>query len=183
MRILLAIHNASTDATSDAAHSMRILMQWLADGGHECRVLGTARFDARPPASIDDHLAALDVPLKRRPPSKIFMRSVKKPANMVVGRPTVDFMLEDVPVTMLFTKASMGPSAERFEMRQFPFLLEDLLRQFTPDVRMANIRSFKNPCAERASVASCASSVCAIAVMKIGCSFGMSTTSSRRVRI
>src|SRR6266542_2230719 len=73
MRILLAIHNAYTDATSGAAHSMRILMHWLADGGHECRVLSTARFDAKPPDSIDDHLTQLDVPLQKRPPSKIFM--------------------------------------------------------------------------------------------------------------
>ena len=35
MRILLAIHNAYTDSTSGAAHSMRIMMQWLAEGGHD----------------------------------------------------------------------------------------------------------------------------------------------------
>jgi glycosyltransferase involved in cell wall biosynthesis len=134
MRILLAIHNAYTDATSGAAHSMRILMQWLADGGHECRVLGTARFDAKPPDSLDDHFAQLDVPLQKTPPSKIFTRSVRKPGNMVVGRPTVDFTLEGVPVTTLLTTASTGSTAERFEVEQFLFLLEDLLRQFAPDV-------------------------------------------------
>jgi glycosyltransferase involved in cell wall biosynthesis len=134
MRILLAIHNAYTDATSGAAHSMRILMQWLADGGHECRVLGTARFDAKPPDSLDDHFAQLDVPLQKTPPSKIFTRSVRKPANMVVGRPTVDFTLEGVPVTTLLTTAHTGSAAERFEVEQFLFLLEDLLRQFAPDV-------------------------------------------------
>ena len=104
MRILLAIHNAYTDATSGAAQSMHIMMQWLAEGGHQCRVLGTARFDAKAPASIEDHLALLDVPLQRHPPSKVFVRSVKKPPNMVVGRPTVDFVLNGVPVTMLMTK-------------------------------------------------------------------------------
>jgi glycosyltransferase involved in cell wall biosynthesis len=134
MRILLAIHNAYTDATSGAAHSMRILMQWLAEGGHECRVLCTARFDARPPDSIDGHLAQLGVPLQRKPPSKTFERSVKKPANMVVGRPTIDFTLHGVPVTMLLTKAQMGSTAERFEVDQFLFLLEDLFHQFAPDV-------------------------------------------------
>jgi len=134
MRILLAIHNAYTDATSGAAHSMRILMQWLADGGHECQVLGTARFDAKPPDSLDDHFEQLDVPLQKAPPSKIFTRSVRKPANMVVGRPTVDFTLEGVPVTTLLTTAHTGSAAERFEVEQFLFLLEDLLRQFAPDV-------------------------------------------------
>jgi len=134
MRILLAVHNAYTDHTSGAAHSIRILMQWLADGGHDCRVLGTARFDAKPPDSIDSHLAALDVPLQRRAASKTFVRSVKKPANTLVGRPTVDFALNGVSVTMLLTKATEGSAAERLEMEQFLFLLDDLLRQFAPDV-------------------------------------------------
>lgn len=52
MRILLAIHNAYTDHTSGAAHSMRIIMQWLAEAGHDVRVLATARFDARPPGDL-----------------------------------------------------------------------------------------------------------------------------------
>lgn len=134
MRILLAIHNAYTDATSGAAQSMRILMQWLSEGGHDCRVLATARFDAKPPDSIDDHLALLDVPLQRNPPSKAFVRSVKKPANMVVGRPTIDFTIDNVPVTMLLTKAETGSPAERFEAQQLLFLLDNLLQQFAPDV-------------------------------------------------
>jgi glycosyltransferase involved in cell wall biosynthesis len=134
MRILLAIHNAYTDATSGAAHSMRVLMQWLSEGGHECRVLGSAGFDAKPPDSLDDHLAQLDVPLQRKPPAKTFVRSVKKPANMVVGRPTIDFTLDNVPVTMLLTKAETGSPAERFEAEQFLFLLDSLLQQFAPEV-------------------------------------------------
>jgi len=134
MRILLAIHNAYTDATSGAAHSMRILMQWLAEGGHECRVLGTARFDAKPPHSIEDHLAQLDVPLQRHPPSKTFVRSVKKPANLVIGRQTVDFVLDGVPVTMLMTKAEPGSTADRFESQQVLFLLDDIFQHFQPDL-------------------------------------------------
>src|SRR5438128_343816 len=134
MRILLAIHNAYTDATSGAAQSMRILMQWLAQAGHQCRVLGTARFDAKPPDSIGDHLAQLDVPLQRNPPSKTFVRSVKKPANMVVGRPTVDFVLDGVPVTMLMTNAEPGSLADRLEAQQFLFLLDEIFHHFKPDL-------------------------------------------------
>ena len=134
MRILLAIHNAYTDSTSGAAHSMRILMQWLLQGGHDCRVLATARFDARPPASIDAHLAELGVPIHRSPPSKAFVRSVRKPANMQVGRPTVDFALNGIPVTMLFTKAPPGSTAGRLEGEQFLFLLDAMLRELEPDV-------------------------------------------------
>jgi hypothetical protein len=57
VRILLAIHNAYTNHTSGAAHSMRILVQWLSVAGHQVSVLSTARFDARPPADLLKHLA------------------------------------------------------------------------------------------------------------------------------
>jgi len=133
MRILLAVHNAYTDHTSGAAHSMRILMQWLAEGGHDCRVLSTARFDARPTDSVETHLAELGVPLQRHPPSKAFVRSVKKPANLVVGRPTLDFTLDGVAVKMMLTEAKEDSAAERFELEQFLFLLDDVFRQFAPD--------------------------------------------------
>ena len=134
MRILLAIDNAYTDSTSGAAQSMRIIMQWLTEGGHDCRVLATARFDAKPPDSLDAHLAALDVPLRRTPPSKAFIRSVQKPANVAVGRPTVQFTLDGVPVTMLVTRAQPTPPHDRLEAEQFLFLLDDVLQQFQPDV-------------------------------------------------
>ena len=96
--------------------------------------LGTARFDARPPDDLDRHLNDLDVPLQRNPPSKTFVRSVRKPANMVVGRPTVDFTLEGVPVTMLMTRAEPGSHADRLECEQFLFLLEGAFQHFSPDV-------------------------------------------------
>jgi glycosyltransferase involved in cell wall biosynthesis len=134
MRILLAIHNAYTDSTSGAAHSMRVLMQWLHDAGHDCRVLGTARFDARPPDDLERHVLDLGVPLRRNPPSKTFIRSVRKPANMVIGRHTVDFTLEGVPVTMLMTRAKPGSLEDKFECEHFLFLLDGLFQTFKPDL-------------------------------------------------
>jgi glycosyltransferase involved in cell wall biosynthesis len=132
VRVLLAIHNAYTDNTSGAAHSIRILMNWLSEGGHECRVLSTARFDATPPASIDEHLAQLGVPLKRKPASRAFIRSVRKPANVMVGRPTVDFTLGTVPVTTLLTRHNRTP--DRVESEQFLFLLDETFESFRPDM-------------------------------------------------
>jgi glycosyltransferase involved in cell wall biosynthesis len=134
MRILLAIHNAYTDSTSGAAHSMRILMQWLQEGGHECRVLSTACFDARPPASFDAHLSELGVPLTRKPPAKAFVRGVRKRANVGVGRPTVDFTLNGVPVTTLLTRARKGTPAETVELDQFLFVLDQVFQAFQPNV-------------------------------------------------
>jgi len=133
VRILLAIHNAYTDSESGAAHSIRILMKWLAEGGHECRVLSTARFDARQP-DIDEHLAGLGVALTRKPPATAFVRSARKPANRVVGRPTVQFEISGVPVTMLLTRHNDGRNPDRFESEQFLYLLDRTFRGFAPDI-------------------------------------------------
>ena len=134
MRILLAIHNAYTDSTSGAAQSMRILMQWLAEAGHDVRVLGTARFDARPPADLMQHLAEHGVSPRRSPPSKVFLRSVKRIANLGPGRPTLDFTLNGVSVRMLLTKAPRNTPADRFEADQFLFLLDQILSESRPDL-------------------------------------------------
>ena len=134
MKILLAIHNAYTDSTSGAAQSMRIMLQWLNDAGHECRVLGTARFDGKPPDSLDAHLDGLEIEIRRSPPSKAFVRSVRKPANMVVGRPTAAFVLENVPVRMLLTRGVLGSTRETYELLQFLSLLDEELAQFKPDI-------------------------------------------------
>ena len=134
MRILLAIHNAYTDHTSGAALSMRILMQWLREAGHDVQVLATARFDAKPPADLMTHLAEHEIVPVRRPPSRASQRSVKRVGNLGPGRPTVDFRLCDVPVRMLLTKAPRNTPADRFEADQFLFLLDEILSEGTPDV-------------------------------------------------
>ena len=134
MRILLAIHNAYTDHTSGAAHSMRILMQWLAEAGHDVRVLATARFDARAPGNLAQHLAEHEIAAERRPPPKGLLRAVQRPANLGPGRPSFEFTLRGVPVTMLATSAAPNTPAERFEADQFIFLVDHLLRSFAPDI-------------------------------------------------
>lgn len=137
MRILLAIHNAYTDHTSGAAQSMRILMQWLAEAGHEVRVLGTARFDARPPGDLMQHLAEHGVSPRRSPPSKKFLRSVKRAGNLGPGRPVLDFSLNGVSVRMLVTKAPPNTPADRFEADQFLFLLDEILAESPPELLIA----------------------------------------------
>jgi len=53
---------------------------------------------------------------------------------MVVGIPTVDFVLEGVPVTMLLTRARTASPAEQFEVEQFLFILDEVFQQFQPDL-------------------------------------------------
>ena len=134
MRILLAIHNAYTDSTSGAAHSMRILMKWLQEGGHEYRVWPrhVSTPDRRTTLTRTCQHSVCRSDVRRRP--KAFVRSVKKPANMVVGRPAVDFVLDGVPVTTILTRALSGSPAERYEVEQFLFHLEDSLHRSRPDV-------------------------------------------------
>lgn len=134
MRILLAIHNAYTDHTSGASHSMRIIMQWLAEAGHDVRVLATARFDARPPSNLAQHLVDHEIVAVRQPPPKAVSRGIKRHANLGPGRPTFEFTHRRVPVTMLATQARPDTPADRFEADQFLFHLDRLLRDFAPDV-------------------------------------------------
>jgi glycosyltransferase involved in cell wall biosynthesis len=134
MWILLAIHNAYTDHTSGAAHSMRIIMQWLAEAGHEVRVLGTARFDARPPSNLAQHLADHEIVAVKHPPPKAVSRGPKRHVNLGPGRPTFEFVHRGVPVTMLATQGRPNTPADRFEAEQFLFHFDLHLRSFVPDV-------------------------------------------------
>ena len=112
-------------------------MQWLAEAGHDVRVLGTARFDAKPPADLMQHLVEHGVSARRSPPSKAFLRTVKRVGNLGPGRPTLDFNLKRVPVRMLLTKAPPNTPADRFECEQFLFLLEEILTEFSPELLVA----------------------------------------------
>ena len=132
MRVLLAIHNAYTDQTSGAAHSMRTIMEWLAQRGHDTSALATARFDAATPPNLLAHFEEQGIAPVKSPPGKAFLRSVRRAANLGPGRPTFGFTLNDVPVTTLSTSARPNTPADRFEAEQFMFLLEQHLEDFAP---------------------------------------------------
>src|SRR5256885_398864 len=61
LRFLLVNNHCITDPTAGVTQSLRTIVEWLADAGHECRVLTTARFESRVTFTIDDHLASLGV--------------------------------------------------------------------------------------------------------------------------
>ena len=109
-------------------------MQWLAEAGHEVSVLSTARFDARPPADLLKHLAEHGVEARRTPPSKAFLRTVKRVSNLGPGKPVLDFELNGVAVRMLMTKAPPNTAADRFEADQFLFLLDEILAASSIDI-------------------------------------------------
>ncbi len=124
MRFLLAIHTAYTDHRSGAAHSMRIMTEWLAASGHECRVLATARFDGID-MDATEHLAALGVPVKRLPPSKEAGGGY---------RPTVQFEWHGIPVTMIMTRERDPRKIDKNEAPQFLRLFGVMAERYRPDI-------------------------------------------------
>ena len=56
VRFLLVNNHCISDPTAGVTQSLRTIMEWLADAGHECHVLTTARFESRVTFTIDEHL-------------------------------------------------------------------------------------------------------------------------------
>jgi len=128
VRLLMAIHNAYTDTASGAARSMRTIVEWLAAAGHECRVLCTARFDARPPDSLDGHLSSLGVRAEAAAAPRRLIRSGS------AARPVRSFELNGIPVTMVFTRHNDWQRPDRDETEQLVNLCRRILRDFQPQV-------------------------------------------------
>lgn len=124
MRIVLAIDTVHTDPRSGAAHSMRTLMEWLRDAGHECRVLCSGRFDGID-QDVEQHLARLGVPVTRLPPGR---------ATGGSHRPAVRFELHGVPVTMVLTRNRDPLKPDRAELAQYLRAFDALAERFRPDL-------------------------------------------------
>jgi len=134
MRVLLAAHNCYTDPVSGAARSLRTMMEWLAEAGHDVRVLGTARFDVRPRTDFERHLGEIGVPLERRPPAEAFLRLARARGERARGRPLVGFSLNGVEVELLFTEHNDVARPDRLEYEQLVVEFERAFAGFRPDV-------------------------------------------------
>lgn len=130
MRILFAAHNCYTDNTSGAARSMRTITEWMAQMGHECRALGTSRFDGAPPASIWGHLDEMGVR-----PERVEMRRMVRSGS--ASRPVYRFGSGGVEVTMLDTRRNDLARPDADESEQMLFLLRHMLKEFEPEVLLA----------------------------------------------
>ena len=56
VRFLLVNNHCISDPTAGVTQSLRTIMEWLADAGHECRILTTARFESAVTFTIEEHL-------------------------------------------------------------------------------------------------------------------------------
>jgi hypothetical protein len=111
-------------------------MEWLADAGHACHILTTARFESRVTFTIEDHLnqqgVALPLLASHGGRSKRFGKK-----RRAAARPVVHYTVRDVPVTLLLTRHNDESRPDRAEAAQFRSLLEQVLDDFAPDQLIA----------------------------------------------
>jgi len=99
-------------------------MRWLAEAGHACHILTTARFESPVTFTIEEHLNQLGVRLPRVPAA-------------ATDRPVVRYILDSVPVTLLLTRHNDESRPDHAEATQYLELLDQLLREFAPDQLIA----------------------------------------------
>ena len=134
MRFLLVNNHCISDPTAGVTQSLRTIMEWLADAGHACHILTTARFESRVTFSIEDHLRQQGVALSHVGTTGV-RRSGKK--RRAADRPVVHYAVRDVPVTLLWTRHNDESRPDRAEAAQFRALLEQVLDDFAPDQLIA----------------------------------------------
>ena len=137
VRFLLVNNHCISDPTAGVTQSLRTIMEWLADAGHACHILTTARFESPVTFTIEDHLRAAG---RRRCRPRVAAAadpgdSGKK--RRVADRPVVHYAVKDVPVTLLLTRHNDESRPDRAEAAQYLALLDRLLDDFAPDQLIA----------------------------------------------
>jgi glycosyltransferase involved in cell wall biosynthesis len=118
VRFLLVNNHCISDPTAGVTQSLRTIMEWLAEAGHECQILTTARFESRVTFTLAEHLSGRGVEL--RPRDRI--------VRYRVGR---------VPVTLLVTRHNDESRPHRAEMAAYLSAFDDLINSFAPDQLIA----------------------------------------------
>ena len=130
MRFLLVNNHCISDPTAGVTQSLRTIMEWLAEAGHECRILTTARFESPVTFSIEDHLTQHGVD-----PS--LLRTRHGPKRHSANRPMVHYAVGPVPVALLLTRCNDESRPDRAESDQYLALFETILKEFAPDQLIA----------------------------------------------
>ncbi|MEZ5291745.1 MAG: glycosyltransferase [Vicinamibacterales bacterium] len=128
MRVLLANNHCISDPTAGVTQSLRTIVEWLHAAGHECRVLTTARFEARVAFTLDEHLRSV---------------GAASPAGALSRRDrggrlaSVEYSVGGVPVTLLVTRHNDEARPDRAESRGYAQAFAQLLDEFRPDQLIA----------------------------------------------
>jgi glycosyltransferase involved in cell wall biosynthesis len=117
VRFLLVNNHCISDPTGGVTHSLRTIMSWLADAGHDCRVLTTARFESDVVFTIEEHLSGLGVEVSSR---------------------VVEYDAGGVPATLLLTRANDEAKPDPEETRWYLEWFEKEIQGFAPDQVIAS---------------------------------------------
>ena len=118
VRFLLINNHCISDPTAGVTQSLRTIVEWLEEAGHECRVLTTARFEARVSFTIAEHLEQRGVKLSE-------------------GDSIVEYQAGRVPVTLLLTRHNDEARPNRAEAGRYLAVFESLMNEFRPDQLIA----------------------------------------------
>ena len=128
VRVLLANNHCITDPTAGVTQSLRTIVEWLADAGHACHVLTTARFESRVTFSIEEHLGAMGVDRAQWKQPSGRARSGADRARRAV----VNYRVKASPVTLLMTRHNDETRPDRREAAQFLSLADRLFDDSCP---------------------------------------------------
>ena len=120
MRFLLVNNHCISDPIAGVTQSLRTIVEWLADAGHQCHVLTTARFESAVTFTIEEHLAQQGVPpaqlaapsARRRSSAR---RSSRHAGARIANQPVVHYTVKQVPVTLLLTRHNNEQQPDRSE--------------------------------------------------------------------
>jgi glycosyltransferase involved in cell wall biosynthesis len=118
VRVLLVNNHCISDPTAGVTQSLRTIVEWLADAGHDCRVLTTARFEARVTFTLAEHLAQHGVSFS--------------PRDRVV-----EYRVGRVPVTLVVTRHNDEARQNRKESAAYLARFDELVETFRPDQLIA----------------------------------------------
>ena len=131
VRFLLVNDHCISDPTAGVTQSLRTIMEWLAEAGHECRILTTARFESAVTFTIEEHLREqASVPSRPRPSRDAERSRASRSSRRALRR-------RRVPVTLLLTRHNDEARPDRAETAQYLALLDGLLDDFAPDQLIA----------------------------------------------
>src|SRR5258705_7328740 len=103
VRFLLVNNHCISDPTAGVTQSLRTILEWLADAGHACQILTTARFESAVTFTIEDHL-------EQKGADRSLLASKGTPTTSsgkkrgVAARPVVHYTGKGAPVTLLLTR-------------------------------------------------------------------------------
>jgi glycosyltransferase involved in cell wall biosynthesis len=133
VRFLLANNHCISDPTAGVTQSLRTIVEWLAEAGHECHVLTTARFESPVGFTIEEHLAQRGVEVPTRAGGRPTRRRSVRGQMRAAERPTVRYRVGTVPVTLLLTRHNDESRPDRAEALQYEATAAQLLADFAPD--------------------------------------------------